>query len=162
MKDEEAPPTLNPEKEVSDKNEIIIEKPEENSKKIEETKKEDKKEEEDKKENSPNGEKKDDDEEEDDEKDDEKFTYPKSLFGEFEFDLYDDSLKPDCTYKYNDRTYYVYFNLNALYNRLEVKIDELFKKYPKNLENLKEPLQKYMKEYQEEEYKEETSIFSNY
>ena len=160
MKDEEAPPTLNSEKEVSDKNEIIIEKPEENSKKIEETKKEDKKEEEDKKENSPNGEKKDDDEEEDDEKDDEKFTYPKSLFGEFEFDLYDDSLKPDCTYIYNDRTYYVYFNLNALYNRLEVKIDELFKKYPKNLENLKEPLQKYMKKYQEEEYKEETSIFS--
>ena len=126
MKNEDAPPTLNPEKEVTDGNEII-----------EQT------------------------EEEEEEKDDEKFTkYPKSLFGEFEFDLYDDSLKPDCTYIYNDRTYYVYFNLNALYNRLEVKIDELFKKYPKNLENLKEPLQKYMKKYQEEEYKEETSIFS--
>ena len=160
MNDEEAPPTLNPEKEISDKNEIIIEKPEENSKKIEETKKEDKKEEEDKKENSPNGEKKDEEEEEE-EKDDEKFVkYPKSLFGEFEFDLYDDSLKPDCTYILNDRTYYVYFNLKALYNKLEVKIDELFKKYPKNLENLKESLQDYMKEYQTEQYKEETSIFS--
>ena len=128
MKNEDAPPTLNPENEVPDKNEIIEQTEEQ--------------------------------EEEEEEKDDEKFTkYPKSFFGEFEFDLYDDSLKPDCTYILNGRTYYVYFNLNALYNRLEVKIDELFKKYPKNLENLKEPLQKYMKKYQKEEYKETTSTF---
>ena len=157
MENEGAPPTLNPEQEIPDKNEIIKEKPKKNkkhppkigkkkSKKIEETKEEDKKEEKTK--------------EEEEEKDDEKFTeYPKSFFGEFEFDLYDDSLKPDCTYILNDRTYYVYFNLNALYNRLEVKIAELFKKYPKNLENLKDPLQKYMKEYQKEEYKETTSTF---
>ena len=86
--------------------------------------------------------------------------YPKSLFGQFEFDLYDDCLKPDCTFILDDRTYYVYFNLKSLSNKLEVDIANLFKKYPKNLENLKEPLEKYMKEYQKEEYKENFSTIS--
>ena len=86
--------------------------------------------------------------------------YTKSLFGQFEFDLYDDCLKPDCTFFFNDRKYYVYFNLKSLSNKLEVDIANLFKKYPKNLENLKEPLEKYMKEYQKEEYKENISLIS--
>ena len=85
---------------------------------------------------------------------------PKSLFGQFEFDLYDDCLKPDCTFILNERTYYVYFNLKSLSNKLEFDIANLFKKYPKNLENLKEPLEKYMKEYQKEEYKENFSTIS--
>ena len=139
MENEDAPPTTNPEQNVPQKNEII-EKPDkitDKSKKEKETKTEEAKEEE---------------EEEKGEK-----YYPISLFGQFEFDLYDDSLKPVCTFILNDRINYVYFNLKSLYNLLEEKIAYLFKTYPKNLENLKEPLEKYMKEYQKEEYKEQTS-----
>ena len=83
--------------------------------------------------------------------------YPKSLFGQFEFDLYDSSLKPDCTFILNNRKNYVYFNLRDLYYILKEKIDCLFKRFPKNLENLKAPIEKYMKEYQKEEYKENLS-----
>ena len=139
MENEDAPPTTNPEQNVPQQNEII-EKPDkitDKSNKEKETKTEEAKEEE--------------QEEEQGEK------YPISLFGQFEFDLYDDSLKPDCTYILNNRINYVYFNLKSLYNTLEEKIVALFKNYPKNLENLKEPLEKYMKEYQKEEYKEQTS-----
>ena len=140
MENEDAPPTTNPEQKVPEENEII-EKPdktsdkakEENQVKTEEAKEEEEKEEEVK------GEK-----------------YPKSLFGQFEFDLYDDCLKPDCTFILNKRIYYVYFNLKSLSNKLEEDIANLFKKYPKNLENLKEPLEKYLKEYQKEEFKEQS------
>ena len=142
MENEDAPPTTNPEQKVPEKNEII-EKPEERTKKS--------KEETEKKTEEAKEEEKEEEKEEKEEK------YPKSLFGEFEFDLYDDSLKPDCTFILNDRVNYVYFNLKALYNLLEEKIDKLFKEKPKNLEKLKEPLEKYMKKYQKEEYKENTS-----
>ena len=127
MQNEDAPPTSNPEQTLPEKNEIV-EKPKE--KQINPKKRIKKKTEEDIQEEEEKGEK-----------------YPISLFGEFEFDLYDGSLKPDCTFILDDRTNYVYFNLKSLYNTLEQSIAELFKKYPKNLENLKEPLEKYMKEY---------------
>ena len=137
MQNEDAPPTSNPEQTLPEKNEIV-EKPKE--KQINPKKRMKKKTEEDIQEEEEKGEK-----------------YPISLFGEFEFDLYDGSLKPDCTFILDDRTNYVYFNLKSLYNTLEQSIAELFKKYPKNLENLKEPLENYLKEYQKEEFKEQTS-----
>ena len=139
MENEDAPPTTNPEQKVPEKNEII-EKPEESTKKSKEEK-----------------EKKTEEAKEEEKEEEKEEKYPKSLFGEFEFDLYDDSLKPDCTFILNDRVNYVYFNLKTLYNLLEEKIAKLFKEKPKNLETLKEPLEKYMKEYQKEEYKENTS-----
>ena len=139
MQNEDAPPTSNPEQTLPEKNEILlVENPKE--KQINSKKRMKKKTEEDIQE----------EEEEKGEK------YPISLFGEFEFDLYDGSLKPDCTFILDDRINYVYFNLKSLYNTLEQSIAELFKKYPKNLENLKEPLEKYLKEYQKEEFKEQT------
>ena len=141
MENEDAPPTTNPEQKVPEENEII-EKPDKTSDKAKEenqAKTEEAKEEEEEKEEEVKGEK-----------------YPKSLFGQFEFDLYDDCLKPDCTFILDDRTYYVYFNLKSLSNKLEVDIANLFKTYPKNLENLKEPLEKYMEEYQKEEFKEQS------
>ena len=137
MQNEDAPPTSNPEQTLPEKNEIV-EKPKE--KQINPKKRMKKKTEEDIQEEEEKGEK-----------------YPISLFGEFEFDLYDGSLKPDCTFILDDRINYVYFNLKSLYNTLEQSIAELFKKYPKNLENLKEPLEDYLKEYQKEEFKEQTS-----
>ena len=136
MENEDAPPTSNPEQKVPEKNEIV-EKTEESTDKSKEEK-----------------EKKTEEANEEEEKGEK---YPISLFGEFEFNLYDDSLKPDCTFILDDRIKYVYFNLKSLYNTLEEKINKLFQTYPKNLENLKEPLEKYMKEYQKEEYKEQTS-----
>lgn len=138
MENKDAPPTTNPEQKVPEENEII-EKPDKITDKSTE-KKEAKTEEEAEDEEEEKGEK-----------------YPISLFGQFEFDLYDDSLKPDCTFILDDRINYVYFNLKSLYNKLEVEIDKLFNDYPKNLENLKGPLEKYMKKYQKEEYKEQTS-----
>ena len=78
--------------------------------------------------------------------------YPHRLYGDLEFDIYDDKLEPDCIYLFDGRKYFVYFNLNELRNKLEVKIKELFDKNPKNFANLRKPLEDYMKTYQNEEY----------
>ena len=78
--------------------------------------------------------------------------YPHRLYGDLEFDIYDDKLEPDCIYLFDAKKYFVYFNLNELRNKLEVKIKELFDKNPKNFENLRKPLEDYMKTYQNEEY----------
>ena len=160
MQNEEAPPTIITKKEIPEKNEIIIENKEtkhedtkidkikkEDTKKNEEIKKDDKKEESPKIENAEikteenvNG-------------------YFKNLFKEFEFNFFDDILKPDCTYISKDRIKFVFFDLKALNNILEEKLQELFEKYPKNLDNLKNPLENYMRIFQKEEYKEEASTF---
>ena len=85
--------------------------------------------------------------------------YPKSLFGNFEFYFPFENLKPNCTYIFNDRKYYVFFNLQSLYNKIEETMKKLFDKYPKNLENLKEPLKIYMEKHQNKIYEENTSFF---
>ena len=160
MKNETAPPTIITEQEIPEKNEIIIENEEtkledtkigqikkEDIKKDEEIKKNDKKEESPKKENVEI------------KIEENNILYPKSLFNEFEFNFYDDILQPSCTHIMNNRIYFVFFDLKSLYNILEVKLKELFDKYPKNLGNLKKPLEDYMTIYRKEEYKEETSAF---
>ena len=160
MKNETAPPTIITEQEIPEKNEIIIENEEtkledtkidqikkEDIKKDEEIKKNDKKEESPKKENVEI------------KIEENNIGYPKSLFNEFEFNFYDDILQPNCTHIMNNRIYFVFFDLKSLYNILEKNLKELFDKYPKNLGNLKKPLEDYMTIYRKEEYKEETSAF---
>ena len=175
MQNEEAPPSIITKQELHEKNEIIIERKETKKEdhKIEETKKEDNKIEKIKKEDNKIEEtkkednkieeiKKEDNKEESPNKEKEEIKYLNNLFGDFEFDFFDDILKPDCTYIISNRIYLVFFDLKALYNTLEEKIKKLFDDYPKNLENLKEPLENYMTIYQKEEYKDETSSFGHF
>ena len=185
MQNEEAPPSIITKQELQEKNEIIIERKETNKEdnkieeikkidnKIEETKKEDNKIEVTKKEDNNIEEikkgdntieeiKKEDKKEESPNKEKEEIKYLNNLFGDFEFDFFDDILEPDCTYISSNRIYLVFFDLKALYNTLEEKIKKLFDDYPKNLENLKEPLENYMTIYQKEEYKDETSSFGHF
>lgn len=84
--------------------------------------------------------------------------YPKNLNEMFEIDLYGDGMKPDCIFWKDRRKYYVFFNLDELRNELDQKWKEIFGKYPKNLEDLKEPLEQYRKSYREEMYKENLGI----
>ena len=85
--------------------------------------------------------------------------YPENLSGIFEFDFYGDGLKPDCIFWRDGRKYYVFFNLDELRNKLDEKWRYIFEKYPKNLEDLKEPLEKYRLEYKGVEYKENLGFF---
>lgn len=87
--------------------------------------------------------------------------YPKNLNGQFEMDFFGDTLKPDCIFFMNSRKYYVFFNLNSLRNMLDEKWNEIQNKYPKNMEDLKGPLEKFKSEKQNKIYLEERGIWKN-
>lgn len=85
--------------------------------------------------------------------------YPENLIGKFEFDFYGDTLKPDCVFWRDGRKYYVYFNLGYLRNKLDEKWQYIFKNYPENLADLKEPLEQFRSAYRKNQFKEDWGIF---
>ena len=84
---------------------------------------------------------------------------PKEL-NQFEFDFYGDTLIPDCIYFRDERKYYVYFNLEKLKNKLEEKWQDIFKNYPTNLADFRQPLAVYKLKSQKKIYEEETGFFA--
>jgi len=83
---------------------------------------------------------------------------PKEL-NQFKFDFYGDTLEPDCIIFKNERKYYVFFDLEKLKEELEGKWQQIFKKFPTNLEYLKQPLDNFKSKSQKKIYEEETGFF---
>lgn len=79
--------------------------------------------------------------------------YPQRLHSKFQFNFYGQNLEPDCIFMKNLRKYYVYFNLDALKNKLEEYMGDIFKNYPNNIDDIKNGLNEYMKFNQKEEFK---------
>ena len=71
---------------------------------------------------------------------------PQRLFGKFQFQFFMDILKPDCLIEKDGVKSYVYFNLEKLYNILKRMFKDLFEKYPKTLEEIKESIEAYIKD----------------
>ena len=137
-------------KEVPDKNEIIIEEKKEESKEQNEIKTEKPKEEIPEKNEIIIGTSKK--KSQDDFK---KFIdkYPKNLDKTFEFNFFGDTLKPECVFFRDGRRFYVYFNLNELKNKLNEKWSLIFENYPKNLDDLKQPLEVFKSSFRKSKYK---------
>ena len=89
-----------------------------------------------------------------------KKNYPQNLY-KFEFDFFDTTITTDCIFYMNGRKNYVYFNVKTLQNYLEKELAKIIKYYPKNYEDLKQPLEDYMKEKQENRYFENRNIFTS-
>ena len=85
-------------------------------------------------------------------------SYPKNLTGKFAIDFFGDTLKPDCIFLKDGRKKYVFFNIVSLKNILNEKWIKLFQDYPKNLEDLKKPLENFKSADRNEKFQEETGI----